>query len=352
MNKLDKIIRKSGIVLFFSLLLFFLVTLISDHILSGFGLGYCFTGKDLSLGPIGESRTYAKASFNTARMINAGSETENAVFAVLCPDGRSSFLLETTEENAKKINSRLEKGKTVKIRGEVRSLDTATKESYLPFFKQYGYEEGLIRENIFTQLTFGQFWALHPILNSLLCVIVLLIIFFMIRSLMYGSYGHINKNIRKYGYDLDDISNDFETAEKFGSLCVGKKYFVITKSPINAVATDDVVLAYIHHTVEKLTYRFIPLIKQKLYFLVLTDKKGKEYEIQYLTEKRAYEALMAVSRFGHITTSTTDEYRNSARTSIKRFVELSDEKKRNAEKVLKAEHNAQKEFEENINAKE
>ncbi len=327
MNKLEKTIRKSGIGVFFSLLLIIAAVLIVYHILSGFGLSYYFAQKNLSLGPIGETRTYAKANFDTARMINAGSDIDNAVFAVLCPDGRSSFLLETSEENAQKINSRLDKGKTVKIRGEVRKIDEATKVKYLPFFKQYGYEQGLIRDNVFTQLNFVQFWSLHPILNSLTCLILLLIVLFMIRSLMYGSYGRIRKNMRKYGYELDDIAADFETAEKFGGISVGKKYFILTKKPINAVAADDTVLAYICHTVEKSS------VKSSPYTSVLTDKKGREYETRFSSEAKAQEALAAVSRFGHITTSTTDEYKNSARTSIRQFVELSEQKKKEQAKL-------------------
>lgn len=328
MKKLDKIIRKGGIGTFFSLFIPMLAILLIYHLISGFGLSYYFTQKDLSLGAVGDSSTYAKVHFDTARMISAGSDTESAYFAVLCPDGRSSFLLETDEDSAEKINKRLEKGKTVKLRGTAEKLDEKTKNKYLPFFVQYGYEINLIRNSTFKPLGFTAFWGLHPILNSLTAVILLMIVFLMLRGLMYGSYGHIKKNMRKFGYELEDISNDFETAEKFGRLSIGKKYFILTKKPINAVAADDVVLAYIHHVVEKTS-----AIKRSVYSVILTDKKGREYDVRYPSEAKANEALLAISKFGHITTSTTDEYRNSARTSIKTFTELAESKKKQQENL-------------------
>ena len=333
MKKLDKIIRKGGIGTFFSLFLLMFIILLFYHIITVFGLNYFLTQTDLSLGPAGESPTYAKAHFDTARMISAGSESENAYFAVLCPDGRSSFLLKADEKTAEKINKKLESGKTIDLRGTSTALDEAEKNKYLPYFIQYGYEVNLIRNNVFSPLSFTAYWKLHPIINSLTAVILLLIIFFMIRSLMYGSYGNIKRNCRKFGYELEDIGNDFETAEKYGRLSIGKKYFIVTQKPVNAVAADDVVLAYIHHTVEKVSFNFIPVFKQNLFSIVLTDKKGREYEISYPSEVKASEALTAISRFGHITTSTTDEYRNSARASIRSFVELSEDKKKEQEKL-------------------
>ena len=328
MNKLDKLIRKGGVSTFFSLIFLLLIILLSYHIVTLFGLNYFLTQNDLSLGSIGENNAYAKVHFDTARMINAGSDTENAYFAVLCPDGRSSFLLETDAASAEKINKKLEKGKTLSFRGTVTTLDEKTKNKYLPFFVQYGYETNLIRNNVFSPLSFVGYWKLHPILNSLTAVILLAVIFFMIRALMYGNYGSLKKNMRKFDYEFEDISSDFETAEKFGGIRIGKKYLIITKSPIAAIAADDVVLAYIHHVVEKFSYNFIPILKHNLFSVVIMDKKGGEYEVRCSNENKANETLLAISRFGHITTSTTDEYRNSARSSIKQFVELAEEKKK------------------------
>ena len=328
MNKLNKTVRKSGISAFFSLFLLMLLLLFVYHIITVFGLSYFFTQNDISLGSIGEDNTYAKARFDTARMIKAGGENEDAIFAVLCPDGRSSFLLKTTEQKALKINKTLEKGKTVKLRGKAYITDEETHNKYLPFFVQYGYETNLIRNNYFVDMSFADFWKQHPIINSLTLILLLLIIFFMIRGLMYGSYGSMKKNARKFGYDIEDIAKDFETAEKYGSLNVGQKYFIITKNPISAVSGDDTVLAYIHHVVEKVSFNFIPFMKHNLYSLILVDKKGKEYEIRYPNEAKAAEALAAVSKFGHITTSTTDEFRNSARSSVKPFVQRAEDKKK------------------------
>ena len=189
-------------------------------------------------------------------------------------------------------------------------------------------------KNIMTYMTLGEYLALHPIINAITGIILLLILFFIIRSLLYGSYGSIKANARKFGYELDDIKDDFELSEKFGKISIGKKYIYITKSPVSAVAADDVILAYIHHVVEGASAK----LKQTLYSIVMVDRKGKEYEVRCGNENKANEALLAIGRFGHITISPDDEYRNSVRTSLKSFVERADEKKRELVDLKEKEH--------------
>ncbi len=322
-KKFNAMVRRKGMIKALLLILLLAGVLILYHIITIFGLSYFFTKTDLSLGEAGLGSRYAKAHFTSARMINPGRNGENAVFAVLCPDGRSSFILETAPDYTEKMNKALDKGKTVKVRGFVTALDETKKAEYVPYLKQYGYEPELLRGNVLTMLTFGKYYALHPIINSLTIIILLMILFFILRSLMYGSFGKLKANARKFGYELEDIKKDFESAAKYGGLSIGKKYFYITKGAANAVSANDTVLAYIHHEVEN---------KKDQYSLVLVDKKGREYEIPYSNENKASEALMAISKFAHITTSTTDEYRNKARTSIKTFVESAEERKKELNK--------------------
>ena len=308
----------------------FAAVLIVYHLITFFGLSYFFTGKNLSLGPIGENRAYAKAHFDMARMIAPGREDEPAVFAVLCPDKRSSFILLTTAEGTQKINKKLENGKTVNVRGTVTPLDEDTRTKYTPYLRQYGYELSLLRGDIMTQMTFSQYYAQHKIINSITLIILLLILFFLLRSLMYGSYGKLKANARKFGYELDDIKKDFETAEKFGKTSVGSKYIYVTKAPITAVAGDDAVLAYLHCTTDTKSSK---TLKRGKYSVVIVDRKGREYEIPYPSEAKAMEALAAIGRFSHITMSYTDEHRNKVRTSLKTYVEMAENKKQDNKKL-------------------
>ena len=322
-KKFNAMVRRKGIVTAFLLIVLLAVVLVIYHIITIFGLSYFFAKNDLALGEASLGSRYAKAHFDTARMINPGRDGGNAVFAVLCPDGRSSFILETSRGYTEKLTKKLDKGKMIKVRGLVTALDENKKTEYTPYLKQYGYEPGLLRGSVLTMLTFGEFYALHPIINSLTIIILLIILFFILRSLMYGNFGKLKANARKFGYELEDIKKDFESASKYGGLSIGKKYFYITKGAANAVSADDTVLAYIHHEVEN---------KKDQYSLVLVDIKCREYEIPYSNENKASETLMAISKFAHITTSTTDEYRNKARTSIKTFVESAEERKKELNK--------------------
>ena len=295
MTRLDKQIHKGGFSVALSLTAVLLAALLVYHLITGFGLSYFYTAKNIGTENFSKGGAYARATVTEAYSVRR--DTVGEYYICPCPDGRSTFILLVPTKYTDGFNKKITKGKTVKVKGQLTLLEESDKAAYLNMAQRigHGYETGLIRSCRLDYMKFGDFFNKHVIINSIMCFISIMLLVFIIRFLVFGSSGRLQKSIRKYDYDLDSIRKDFEDAEKFGDLFIGSR-FIVSCDPLDVFAADDIKSAY--KKAEPSKY-----LKTKIHYVVLKATDGTERAVNCGSEKKAQGALEALQKFSYITIS-------------------------------------------------